>query len=735
MIDWNFILNPDTADELTIDEPVGWSDIIFEIVRDKKYHGISIAYSANNIKLIGAGAAYLKQQYELYGIDAAVNIKIQAICDDEVQDEETFKLEFGRYQELCGDECSIEIGIEETSCFNLFRNNFDKKVDMKSAVAFDKITALENYAALFKNITIPGKAIMLIDHAATEPAITEELTEQVSWSAAQGEGVIWPAFQNLINGGFGSFVVSSIPEWISGGGGTFPPYLSTLPAMVNTTELLGDIQCDLQNVELSFRLKGQIVYAGIVNTDLIVKVFRLPAGLDPSVPGNWIQEYSNALMPQITTSGTYPFDLSATIPLTITQGDLIYFYVYVDFATTAVTVGDFEITQDIESFIKVEAEAMCEDSTADVNLVYETLARACESMTNKCMKIKSDYYGRTNSEPDAYANDGCGALKALLSGLYLRNAEVPQFFISMKELVDGLQCIDNIGFSLSNVTGQETMTIEPAREFYQDIEIMQVLDASKITKRVLADEHPGIIKSGYEKWEVESIGGLDEFNSTREHRLTIQNAKTTVDLVCKFIAGGYAIEITRQQSFAATGAADTKYDNDTFIICLDRLYDYDYIVEQGIPSGAANVFHPQTVVNFRISPLRNLMRWAKMFLGCYRDYTAADSKIIFVSGTGNFLAEGFMNDACSPEAMAVPENIDIEDGIFLDTEEAKPILRPESITFEYPMSLKDFKKIRANPYGYILHACGSTNQKAHIMKISYKPNAGTAAYELSNRYQ
>ena len=44
MIDWQFILNPDT-DNLEIDEPIGWADIAFEIIRDKKFHGVSISYS------------------------------------------------------------------------------------------------------------------------------------------------------------------------------------------------------------------------------------------------------------------------------------------------------------------------------------------------------------------------------------------------------------------------------------------------------------------------------------------------------------------------------------------------------------------------------------------------------------------------------------------------------------------------------------------------------------------
>ena len=59
-----------------------------------------------------------------------------------------------------------------------------------------------------------------------------------------------------------------------------------------------------------------------------------------------------------------------------------------------------------------------------------------------------------------------------------------------------------------------------------------------------------------------------------------------------------------------------------------------------------------------------------------------------------------------------------------------PIIRPESIIFEYPMSLSDFKRIKANPYGFINHCDGS----GIIQKIIYKPNDGKASFELRNKY-
>ena len=197
--------------------------------------------------------------------------------------------------------------------------------------------------------------------------------------------------------------------------------------------------------------------------------------------------------------------------------------------------------------------------------------------------------------------------------------------------------------------------------------------------------------------------------------------------------------MTRLQSFADTGAADTKYDNDTFILCLEQdVYAYTYpyvyggyVVEQGGITDSANMFDPDTVINFRISPIRNMMRLAKSIFGAYRIFTDSESKIVLSSGDGNLLAEGWLSlDDCTPENAAISESDDIVGEIYEREEYLEPIIRPESIIFEYPMSLSDFKRIKANPYGYINHCDGT----GYITKIIYKPNDGKASFELRNKY-
>jgi hypothetical protein len=124
------------------------------------------------------------------------------------------------------------------------------------------------------------------------------------------------------------------------------------------------------------------------------------------------------------------------------------------------------------------------------------------------------------------------------------------------------------------------------------------------------------------------------------------------------------------------------------------------------------------------------MRLANQFLGSYRDHEAVNSKLVLQSGDGNLLASGLCTNECTPEDEVMSESDSIDVTKFVDEDQAKPLIRPEVINFEYPMSLADFKRIRANPYGYIKHCSG----KGHIFKIIYRPNEGKANFELRERY-
>lgn len=759
MLDWQFILNPDT-DALEVDEPVGWADTDIKIIRDPKFHGISVAFGTRSLQFVGEGGELIQAAYELAGAEAETILRVSLLCDDVVQYTEDFSLDYNQYQQLCGDRCAVSIGFEQKSCFRLVNSNIQKAVDADKLLAFDGVTALTEYDWMQREIEIPAVGIAAEDRAeiGNDEDLSLDVTADFDWDCAGCINDTWfgyflPGLPVIKNSSLGTFNPSAFPQLIRYyGANNHPPY--EVDMTVNTESLLEDLQCAFGDTEASFRLKGRVQIAvtggGSPGILLRTKIFRLPAGLDETNPNNWVEEYSQNLVDTTAGgSGTYEFDQSATVPITLNEGDLVHFGFFLNVVrfsqiTSFVFTQDKNEPGDITNFFELKTVTLCDPSNAKVYGLYELLSRLTESISNKCLSVESNYYGRTDSQPEAYDEDGCGSLRVITSGLYLRNAEKPAMSMTLYELLESLQCIDNIGFDLyKDSTDADRLRIEPVVQFYQtDSEILRCPFVNRVERKVATGDSIGTIASGYQKWQPLNINGLDEINATREHRLKLNNSNTKLTIASKLVASGSAIETTRQQSFAASGGADTTYDNDNFIICMER-DGYDMVVEQGGILDAGELIDPATVLNFRISPLRNLMRWFKSIIGSYRVVDPTTTEIEFVAGTGNFSAEGYRDDACAVEAVPaspyvdVPaENMNINADAIKSDEDKTPLFRPESDTFDYPMSLNDFLTIRANPYGYISYQCGTGAwRKGFIRTITYRLSSNTATFELRTVYE
>jgi hypothetical protein len=303
----------------------------------------------------------------------------------------------------------------------------------------------------------------------------------------------------------------------------------------------------------------------------------------------------------------------------------------------------------------------------------------------------------------------------------------------MKELMEGLRAIDNIGMGMQS----DRVRIEPAEYFYQNTKILDIPLIPKAISNIEDQLVYSNLKTGYSKWEIKSIKGIDELNSAKEYRTGIKSVSNELDIRSNLIAAGYIIENLRTQTLVNTGNTDSTYDNDVFIICVDR-DAYGYHVEQGIAENSANFFSPATAYNWRIRPVYNLMRWFKSIAQSYVSLVNTTSKLFFTSGTGNYLAEGNISvyDSCRIENKVLAENDDIDYNDFQNTDDATPIYQPEIITFDYPLSLADYKLIKSNPYGYLNVQCGQgVFFQAYIKNVQYKPAEGMATFTLIKKWQ
>lgn len=716
-MNWTFFL-----DDLSIEEPIGFNDLTIRARRDPAWHGVFFEASTSELQFYGAAADYLRDKKQSLGFSADVTFRAVTDCggEDELL---TGKLDFRQYKEKCGNSCFVIMPVEQEGCIMTLRNRYDQKVDMDNSTAFDGQTILPQYNGMNFEMSMAAQEM----RAAIE-----------GYSPAGGEVFDMTIFPDGERGK--QYAVR-------------PDYSNSVIASINVTQLTPSVQAASDNglndsvlspillldeqdacydnvMSYEGRLKGSTRFCLEDDTGSGPNVsfnIKLQVVKGNDVPfGTFTVLHTVTIFDAVVPEAffEFEFDLPFSGTTTINDGQGLFAYFLLDTNSDTTFCGTTrDVTWDEETYIMVESVQNCPATDAVVSLIHETASHITEAITDHCLTVKSDYYGRTDSEPYAAATDGCGSLRVLTSGLRLRNAETAKHFLSLKELFDGLNAIDNIGMAVED----DELRIEPVEYFYQNVQVLALPLIPEAESGLQNEMAYSLVKVGYKKWETENVNGLDEFNSNKEFRSTLTAIDNPLDITSNFIAGGYPIEHTRQQSFADTGAADTRYDNDTFIVCVTRLpyaYGNDYAVEQGNIDNASNMFSPSTAYNWRIRPMYNLMRWWKSIAQSYVNLANSASKFFFSAGTGNLLASGDMlTDPCRVHAVTEPENGDLARSDMFTGKD--PIWKPEIINIRYPMSLKEYNLVKANPYGYIYFQCGNgAYDKGYITNLLYRPAKG-----------
>ena len=81
------------------------------------------------------------------------------------------------------------------------------------------------------------------------------------------------------------------------------------------------------------------------------------------------------------------------------------------------------------------------------------------------------------------------------------------------------------------------------------------------------------------------------------------------------------------------------------------------------------------------------------------------------------------------------ENDDVHASDFENTIDATPIYKPETVIFDYPLSVADYRTIKETPYGYFNVQCGNGSfYKAYIKSLNYKPATGMGEFNLIKKW-
>lgn len=404
------------------------------------------------------------------------------------------------------------------------------------------------------------------------------------------------------------------------------------------------------------------------------------------------------------------------------------------------------------SSISIRSVTTQSPSTCEGYLVYEALNRVAESITGRVDAIRSDYFGRTNSVPKSYSDNGCEAFTFYTNGKNIRNLtdrDGNKFPINMSfsDLFQDLNQKRCLGMRIERTDGLDYIRIEPVEYFYTNESFITFSDVANIREEVAIQRLYNDFEIGYNRWEIENLNGIDEFNTKRNYAISSRNIKQKLQATTNYVAGGYAIEMTRRIQGSTSPTTDWKYDDENFCIALNRIsvtsdlysdasatYQAGEVSERDeLYDSVTNVISPETAYNLRFSPAECAMYWFKKLAPAL--LLKDDQRLKFQSGTGNVLMTKTRSedDLCTivQSSLAENQNIDSSASTFLDLSRIA-LFTPTWIYFENPLSYNEFISIRENSNKAITATCGGVTYLGFIEQVKYKPNleGGKADFKL-----
>lgn len=631
MAGFRFTLSHEILGDLVISEPDGWKGAKIVLERDKdlfsliEYYkgsaeGSFVFYGDNGTE--NGGIDFIKQVEQTYGPDAQIDITVEFTPDD-VYYEELFtgQLDLFAKNEMTGNKMQVPIIREDF--WAKFINRFDTPVDLSSLTDLDG-NAVDAAEPIDLFLTSQKVRMSYRGESTTQgytdyPAsvITEGTYYQMSYDEVELEELketfLLPQIDNTElpapwfepeYAGTYTFEFQTVAHdydpayapW-GGGGDDIADYIR--------------FYLNIEGVETEFTVGSLVTSLNIDGGRIYTLTHTATLAANAKV---WL--YGKAIATLISTP-----DYPGTIRW---NGKLI----------NATVDGN---NVDIECYARITADTTFPATQAEGYLIHDAIDAVVKRIVGNDHGLYSEYMGSAFTLARQYEDDGCAWNFGIVKGLQLRGYSLTEkpFFISLRQLWNGINPILNFGLGYETIDGVQMIRIEEKAHFFNETQSIELSNVRDITSKYDINHIFKTIKTGYKKWQSENISGLDDPQTKRTYATRFEKAGTELTIESDFIAASLAIENTRRTTREKN--ADYKYDNDTFIIALER--------EQASPG----LFYPELSENFTsitglinsstrynsiLTPARNLLRWANYIGGCLQLYTSSVYR--FVSGEGNY---------------------------------------------------------------------------------------------------
>jgi hypothetical protein len=721
MLGWNFFING-----TEVDEPIGWDGIEFTLKRSQNYIGLENSFSSKDLTFDGVGAQLIKTEFAKNGFDGTLDLRIEDTCAGKVESTTTWQINLMFFKNTDG---LVSVNAAETGISMKLKNRRDIKVSLDSMTSIGGAPLLEPD---YKTIGLHSKGIV---------------------KTGKMDFEVLPLVHKI-----------RLTDFMNSLSYYFPPLFNRIGSDMDTFQLpvvealkRTDDMADLDRSPYFYspsggRFKFIInLHSHVITTHHFSTFLRLVVGTGLSVGSN--RRISEVLMGNVNTGAV---DISTNLNDVVFEVVMLPgegMWLYYDTTFTGL-LGNSELDYTI-SYNNQKNSLEIEDldqfdppSTARVMLIHDVFARVSEILTDEPNCFKSEFFGLIDQYP-FYQEDGCGSHTAITNGKNIRNMlqkdGVP-FPVSMSftDLYKSCDAIWNIGMRIEyNSFGKGVIRIEPKEYFFQKNSVSIILShVSNITIKPATNHIFKGIEIGYDKWNLNqgSINGIDEFNTVHNYTLPLKNANNGITAKSKFIASGYAIELTRRVQYQSNTTTDFETDDENFFIALNphnkvsSMHSVDGLPHEYKANTISetnenfqiveNLISPESAYNLRLSPARSLLRWWNYLSGSLFYKLAQDkfTTIKFQSGEGNVLMRSTQTGDCKEASNPIQENQDIMES---NLDNPNTLFVPVLYDFEYPMQFSHLNKIRKKSNIAIQFNCDGVNSIVGFLEeLTYKPAGG-----------
>lgn len=689
----SFVLHSEIGNLELKHAPLEWPDIELLMRRDKEMHGVHITAVVESVTFIKEGADLLKELYASKGLFSECSMYIYYLDHSTrtyVSLPTAYRLDFNTYKEvkLTKGINGVNISAIEDGTVSKFQQRKNTAVNLNNLKGLSGFT-IADYSSLKKTVNLPEMTIFKVVQYAN--AATNNYTSST-------HGTAYNYLPLTINGS--DFIEAKSVVYYSGASLDRTKGLFVENETERTVHITGTVNFTINSIAgATSRMTISLLVLNIDNT--------LYATLDAQA---FDENDSGAQTATIDETYTLPVDKTIILVGVALVGNEGGATVNVDF-----TGSDIDLRETISTAPASSVEGMP---------IYEALNRNLQIILDQQYPLYSEFFGRTdtiyNADDDVYLTENQLRFASVLSGLNVRGwpltmAEMPMKFT---DLFKSIKAIWAVGGGFEFVDSVLKFRIEELAHFYQETEILDL--TGRVNQFEIEREQDGEamfsnLKSGFSKFDYESISGRGEYNTTSQRTTVVPN-DTEFNNVSPLRADTRGILALRLKPIETTGSEDTQSDSDVFLIKTQSGYDWDAETTENITAFTGSLFQTGSL-NLYFTPTRNLIRHG----------AEINAGLGLMPGTELTYQYAEKNSALETtgEGYTIAENDDI-----LASDLADPLWYPEILTVEVPFYEADYVAVTDNPHGYITL---SDIYSGWIIDLRYKFAQNLATITLKRR--